>query len=152
MRFIFRLEKVLMLRHRQRDQATLRHAEARRRLEVAETRLAELVLTLEATQAELDEIKHKNRLTQELLHYHMLHCAGVQEDIRCTEAEVAEANRAAERTASELLEAHRAAEILEKLKERDQETWREGEAKRERDQMDEVAVTRHRMKEENHGP
>lgn len=152
MRFAFRLEKILTLRHRQREQATLRHAEARRRLEEAEARLAQLIRALTSTQAELDEVKRKNRVTHELLHYHMLHCAGVDHDIHRTQAEVAEANRAAERTAAELIEAHRAAEILEKLKERDQESWREEQARRERDEMDEVAVSRHRMKEENHGP
>jgi len=152
LRYTFRLERVLTIRNRQREQATLRHAEARKRLEEAEQRLDLLTHVLEATMHELDRAKHANRLNKETLHYHTLHCAGVKDDIKKTEYEVAEANVAAERTAAELLEAHRAAEVLEKLREKDFDAWKEQEAKKEMKQMDEVAVTRHRMKEENHGP
>lgn len=151
-KFEFRLERVLNIRHRQCEQATHRHAEARRRLELAELRLRELGELYERTEHDLDLAKHSNRLCKEVFHYHTLHCAGVKEDIRRAEREVAEVTIAAERTAAELLEAHRAAEVLEKLRQNELEAWKKDQAQKEMQQMDEVAVSRHRMKEENHGP
>jgi len=152
LKYAFRLERVLTLRCRQREQATLRHAEAKQRLMDAQAKLGALMAVLEKTLSALDQVKRSDRLCKETLHYHMLHCAGVKQDMARTESEIREADLVVERTTAELLEAHRATEVLEKLKEKDHEAWKEEQAKLEREQMDEVAVTRHRMKEENHGP
>lgn len=147
MRFVFRLDKVLGIRRREEDEAARLHAVARERLERARAWLMDLEGNMELTLALLEDDKRANRVDAETLHYHSLHCAGLESDMVCAEKEITVANEAVRLAALALTEAHKAVEILEKLRERDEEEWRKEELRKETIAMDEVAVMRHRAKE-----
>lgn len=147
MAFAFRLEKVLGIRRREEDEAARVHAVARERLDRARDWLSDLESNMRLTLALLDEDKKANRVDAEVLHYHSLHCAGLESDMELAEREICAANEAVRIAALALTEAHKAVEMLEKLRERDEEEWRKAELRRETLAMDEVAVMRHRSKE-----
>lgn len=147
MAFVFRLEKVLGVRRREEDEAAKVHALARERLDRARNWLIDLESNMRLTLSLLDEDKRADRVDAETLHYHSLHCAGLESDMACAEKEIAVANEAVRLAVLALTEAHKAVEMLEKLRERDEEEWRKAELRRETLAMDEVAVMRHRSKE-----
>jgi len=153
MAFVFRLERVLVVRCLQEDAAQQRHAAALEELREAERRLGELRTGLVATLDALDDVKRRDELTVEALHLHSLHVAGLRRAIHVARVDVQHGSAKAEQTGKELLEAHRAREALEKLRERELEGWQKAQVQRERKQLDEIAVSRHRFREEeNHGP
>lgn len=153
MSFVFRLERVLSVRCLQEDSAQQRHAEALECRSRAEGILCGLSGQLEQTLEQLDELKHNDELTPEALYLHSLHVSGLRRSIQTARSEFERRAAEAEKTAAELVEAHRAREALEKLREREHETWRRDIAQREAKQMDDLAATRRRAREEeNHGP
>lgn len=153
MPFAFRLERVLSVRRVQEEQAQLRHAEALERRCAAERALSTLSETLRQTLEDLDDLKRRDELTTEALHLHSLHVSGLRRSIHLARAELERRTAEVEASAAELLEAHRAREALDKLRERELDAWRREEAKREAKQIDEIAVSRRRTREEeNHGP
>lgn len=151
--FAFRLERVLSVRRLQEESAQQRHAEALEQCRRVEARLRDLAEQLARGLEELDDAKRRDALTTEAIHLHSLHSSGVRRMIQATRLEHERCTEEVERTAAELLEAHRAREALEKLRERELEAWRREESRREAIQIDEIAVTRRRTREEeNHGP
>jgi flagellar export protein FliJ len=151
--FAFRLERVLSVRRLQEESAQQRHAEALERQRAADALREALTCRLLESLEELDDLKRRDELTAEALYLHSLHVGGLRRDLLGARQQCARCAEEVERSASELLEAHRAVEALEKLRERDQAAWRHDESQREARAIDEVAVTRHRAREEeNHGP
>lgn len=147
MAFLFRLEKVLSVRKREEDEAARVHALARAKLDRARSALARLDGELAETRAALEEDQRADRVDGERLHVHSLRCAGLDVDMERTEREIEAANDEVRAAALALTEAHKAVEILQKLRERDEEAWKKSEARKEAYAMDEVAVMRHRSKE-----
>ena len=147
MGFVFRLERVLRLRLKERDEAAIKNALAARMLNEAREALAALEGELDDTEALLDRIKRADQLDGETLHYHRLHCVGLAMDIRQAEYQVMKCNEEVALAAQLLIEAHKASEILEKLKEHEVEEWRQEEHRKEVIKMDEVAVSGFRKKE-----
>ena len=153
MGFVFRLERVLAVRCLQEETVQQRHAEALERFRRAESALNDLHESLEQTLEELDDVKRRDELTPEALHLHSLHTSGVRRSLQVARVECDRRSAEVERTAAELLEAHRAREALEKSRERELEAWRRDQSRREANEIDEVAVSRRRAREEeNHGP
>ncbi|MDF1556259.1 MAG: flagellar FliJ family protein [Deferrisomatales bacterium] len=153
MGFAFRLERVLAVRRIEEDGARQRHAEAQEVLGNACAARDDALRRLGATLAGLDGLKRRDELSEQTLYLHSLHLAGLRREIDVARARVAAATRDVERTAAELLCAHQARESLEKLREREESSWRRGQATREAREIDEIAVQRsHARKEENHGP
>ena len=153
MAFRFRLEKVLSVRRIEEDAARLRHKEAANRLAEAR-RVCE---TLEGRRArcerELDDLKRRDELSGENLHLYGLHRAGLRRALAGARVEEVEAEAAEGRARDELIEAHRAREALVRLREREEAAWRQREKQREARSVDEMAVSRHRSREEGtHGP
>lgn len=153
MAFVFRLERVLGVRRLQEEAAQHCHAEALRACTEAAEAVRRLDADLGVALEELDDLKRRDRLTVDALYLHTLHTAGLRRRLFAARQEQRRAEERAEQTAAELLEAHRAVEALEKLKERDEAAWRRAQARREAEAIDEIAVLRHRAREEdNHGP
>lgn len=147
MAFEFRLEKVLSIRRSEEDEASRKFALAKARL----TKAREALLALEEAQDEnessLEAKKRADKLDGEYIHRHALRHAGLTHDIDLARNEIVAANHEARKANEALTEAHRAVEVLEKLRERDLEAFRKDQLRREAVQMDEVAVSRHRLKE-----
>ena len=136
MGFAFRLERVLSVRRIQEEEARERHEASQRELQRSQEVLAAREARLRQALDELDALKRRDELTSQALYLHSLH-----------------ASDRAEETGARLLEAHQAREALERLREREHASWRHQCARAEARQMDEIAVTRHRAREEeNHGP
>jgi flagellar FliJ protein len=153
MGFVFRLERVLAVRCLQEETVQQRHAEALERFRRAESALNDLRESLEQTLEELDDVKRRDELTPEALHLHSLHTSGVRRSLQVARVECDRQSADVARTAEELREAHRAREALEKLRERELEAWRRDQSRREANEIDEIAVSRRRAREEeNHGP
>lgn len=153
MAFSFRLERVLSVRRMQEEGAQHRHREAQARLLAAEALIEGLSQELHAALEELDDLKRRDELTTDVLYLHSLHSSGLRRQLHRARRDLADRAAEAERAGAELLEAHRAVEALEKLRERDEAAWRKDRARKEADAIDEIAVSRHRAREEeNHGP
>ncbi|MBI5017367.1 MAG: flagellar export protein FliJ [Deltaproteobacteria bacterium] len=153
MAFTFRLERVLSVRRLQEEAAQQRHARARERCLAAEAAVADLSAEMHAALEALDALKRCDELTADALYLHSLHASGLRRRLHVARTELARCAAEVERAATELVEAHRAVEALEKLRERDEATWRKERARKEADAIDEIAVSRHRAREEeNHGP
>lgn len=138
---------MLSIRIRERDEAARKSALARQKVREALDHLAWLEACLKKADAELDDKKARNILDGEALHLHGLCCAGLSIDMEVAEIAIMKANLAADQAAKELAEAHKATEVLEKLKEKEFETWQKEELRKEAIAMDEVAVTRFLKKE-----
>lgn len=147
MAFSFRLEKVLSIRRTEEDEASRKFAIAKARLTRAREALLALEEALEDNEASLEAKKRADKLDGEYIHRHGLRHAGLIHDIDLARSEVVAANGAARKAGEALTEAHRAVEVLEKLRERDLEAFHKDQQRREAVQMDEVAVSRHRLKE-----
>lgn len=153
MPFRFRLEKVLGVRRLQEEGAQARHAAALAALRSAEECIAELSLGLSRSLEELDVLKRCDQLTTEAIYLHTLHVAGVRRQLQAARSSRVAAQARADRTAAELLEAHQAREALERLRERQEAAWRQEQAGKDARLIDEIAVSRHRAREEeSHGP
>ena len=153
MPFVFRLERVLSVRRIQEETAQQRQAEARSELLRSQGVLEEACARLRRAQEDLDERKRRDDLTSEALHLHSLHVAGQRQAIERAREAVSAASKHLEEAREALLEAHRAREALERLREREEITWKRREARQEARAVDEIAVSRHRAREEeNHGP
>jgi len=151
--FVFRLEKVLSVRCIQEEAAQQRLTQARETLERSRAELGARQAELLRSAEELDGLKRGDELTQGDLYLHSLHLAGLRRRIQAAREAVDRAVQDAEAASAELLQAHQAREALEKLRERDQEAWRADQSRREAKHLDEMAVSRHRAREEeNHGP
>jgi len=151
--FRFRLERVLTVRRLEEDRARQRHAEAQLALQHATAAWNDAQRRLRAGLVRLDELKHRDELSEQALYLHALHAAGLRREIDAARARVAMAEREVEATAAALLRAHQAREALEKLREREETAWRRDQAAREAREMDEIAVLRSRTREEEtHGP
>jgi flagellar export protein FliJ len=151
--FAFRLERVLSVRRLQEEGAQHRHRQAQDRRLAAQALVDELSGELHAALEELDDLKRRDELTADALYLHSLHAAGLRRQLHRARHDLAGCAAEVERTGAELLEAHRAVEALEKLRERDEAVWRKNRARKEADAIDEIAVSRHRAREEeNHGP
>jgi len=151
--FAFRLEKVLSVRRIQEEAAQQELARAREELARARRVLESVEGELLAALEEVDALKRSDDLTPEALYLHSLHLAGLRRKIDQARRGVAGASEAAEAAAARVLEAHRAREGLERLREREEVAWRKEQGRRESLQIDEMAVSRHRAREEeNHGP
>lgn len=147
MAYVFKMERILVLRIKERDRLAREFALAKAKLQQARLTLAALESELESTQKSLEEIKKEDRLDHKELYYHALHITGLETDIIKAESEVITANREAAKAMETLTEAHKEAEIMEKLKERDFEAWQKAQLKKEAVAMDELAVSRYRKKE-----
>lgn len=147
MAYAFKLERLLVLRIKERDRLAREFAVAKARLQEARLHLSCLESDLEKTQKSLEGIKKEDRLDNKELHYHALHITGLEVDIVKAENEVITANREAAKAMEALTNAHKEAEIMEKLKERDFEAWQKAVLKKEAIAMDELAVSRYRKKE-----
>ena len=153
MAFVFRLDRVLGVRRIQEEAAQQRNAEAQEALRRAREADQELRQTLAGALEEFDELKRGDRVTPEALYLHSLHLAGMRRKLEASRTRVEEAATAAQKAAEELLEAHQAREALERLREREKAAWDKLQAQKEARQVDEIAVSRHRTREEeNHGP
>lgn len=153
MGFAFRLERVLSVRRIQEDEAQRKHADARAELRAADESLQLLESMVVNAQRQLDELKHRDQLTAEALHLFSLHMAGMRRRVAAARVRVETAQDEVDQTSAELLEAHRARETLERLRGREEAAWRKRQAQLEVKQLDEIAVSRHRAREEeNHGP
>ena len=153
MAFRFRLERVLTVRRLEEDRARQHHAEAQVALQHATAARDDAQGRLRAGLVRLDELKHHDELSEQALYLHALHAAGLRREIDTARGRVVVAEKEAERTAAELLRAHQAREALEKLREREETTWRRDQAAREAREIDEIAVLRSRSREEEtHGP
>lgn len=153
MAFVFRLERVLGVRRIQEDAAQQRHAAARAALEQARRADEDLRARLSQAMEEFDGLKHRDELTAEAVHLHSLHLAGLRRRLDESRVRVEEAARAEQEAAVELREAHQARESLERLRERERLAWNDRQARQEARHVDEIAVSRHRSREEeNHGP
>ena len=151
--FAFRLERVLSVRRVQEEAARLRHAEAEEKLRTAREILAGLRERLASALEDFDDLKRKDKVTAEALYLHTLHLAGLRREIDVARIRLAEAAAEAERTAGELSTAHKAKKGLERHREREETEWRRQETQKEAKQVDEIAVSRHRAREEDtHGP
>jgi flagellar export protein FliJ len=151
--FTFRLEKVLSVRRLQEEAAQQALAQAREELARASATLVSLEGDLLTAQEEVDALKRSDELTPEALYLHSLHGAGLRRKIDQARQVLARASDAAEAAAARVLEAHRAREALERLREREEVSWRKDQDRREARELDEIAVSRHRAREEeNHGP
>jgi flagellar export protein FliJ len=153
MPFRFRLEKVLSVRRLQEESAQLRHAAALARLRAVELAIAELTGCLTASLEDLDGLKRRDELTAEALYLHTLHVAGLRRRLQGAKSDRGAAETEAERTGTELLAAHQAREALEKLRDRQEAAWRQEQHDKDARALDEIAVSRHRAREEeSHGP
>ena len=153
MGFVFRLERVLAVRRIEEDGARQRHGEAQEALRGACGARDDALRRQCASLERLDGLKRRDELNEQALYLHSLHLAGLRREIDAARAWVAAAEREVGRTAAELLCAHQAREALEKLREREEHSWRRDQTTREAREMDEIAVQRsHARKEENHGP
>lgn len=153
MAFVFRLERVLGVRRIQEDLAQQKRASAAATLDEARRADEALRAELRAAFEAFDTLKHRDELTAEALHLHSLHLAGMRRRLEWSRVRVAEAAQALRRAEGELREAHQAREALERLRERERRAWKDREARQEARQVDEIAVSRHRSREEeNHGP
>ncbi len=153
MAFAFRLEKVLSVRRLQEEAAQQELVRVRQELSRANAALTALEDELLTASHEVDDLKRSDELTPEALYLHSLHVAGLRRRIEQARHAVAAAAAEAEAAAAQLVDAHRAREALERLREREEATWRREQGRRESLQIDEIAVTRHRAREEeNHGP
>lgn len=153
MAFRFRLEKVLAVRRREEEEAERRHAEARRERDRAREEVERQRAALARANEALDALKRKGEMSAEDLFLHASHVAGVRRRLREAEAGLAEAEDRMRREHEALLQAHQAREALEKLREREEARWKEAERRRETQILDEVALTRRPLgEEEPHGP
>lgn len=153
MSFVFRLERVLSVRRIQEEQALQRQAEAHSELLRAQASLDEARDRLLRAQEELDERKRRDALTSEALHLHSLHVAGQRQTIERRRTQVSEASERLDQARKAVLEAHRAREGLDRLRQREEAAWRRLQNRQEARAADEIAVARHRAREEeNHGP
>ena len=153
MEFAFRLERVLSVRRIQEDAAREAHARAQDRLQIARITMEELRDRLGRALEAFDETKRRDELSTETLHLHALHLAGLRRDIELARHRVVETTAELERSASELLRAHTRRKALERFREREESQWRKRQARKEARHLDEIAVSRHRAREEeSHGP
>lgn len=147
MAFKFRLEKVLSIRLREQDEASRKNALAQQRLVQARNALVAVEEDKRCTEENLERIKREDILDAKTLHLHALRFAGLAVDIEKAVVEIARANNEARIAAEILAEVHKSVEILKKLRERDEKEYNANLQKKERAEMDEIAVTRFRMKE-----
>ncbi len=153
MAFRFRLEKVLSVRRIREEEAHQRMADARERLARAQGEVEGLEARIAQAHQDLDALKRRDELSSEALYLHGLHMAGLRRELARAREELAVARREADEAHARLVEAHRDREALERLREREERQWERDQARRESRRMDEVALTRHRSREEeNHGP
>ncbi len=153
MPFTFRLEKVLSVRRIQQDAAQQRCAEAQQALDRCVADRGALQGQLQAAFEDLDAHKRRDALTPQLLHLHAVHADSLRARLAEAERRVASAESDLAEASAALLEAHRAREALEKLREREQAAWQRSQKQAEARHVDELAVSRHRARqEEDHGP
>jgi flagellar export protein FliJ len=151
--FVFRLERVLSVRRIEEDGARQVHAEAQDILRGARAARDDAQHRLGSSLSRLDDLKRRDELSEQALYLHSLHQAGLRREIDVARTRVAAAEQEVERAAEELLCAHQAREALEKLRDREESSWRRDQAAREAREIDELAVQRSRAREEeNHGP
>jgi flagellar export protein FliJ len=82
-----------------------------------------------------------------------LRLTGLRREIETAQVCVDEATRNLEQASSALSEAHQRRKSLERHREREELEWRRGQARKEARDIDEIAVSRHRAREEeSHGP
>jgi len=139
--FRFRLEKILRLRHRKVEERGRQVREAAELLAACEERIA-------AARAEIAEIyaTPAGRRDGAADLAWLRQRADWLTRLREVRDELEEAGQAAavrvDQARARLLAAHRDEEILERLKQRQQEAWRQEQARRERKLLDEVAAVR----------
>lgn len=151
--FNFRLERVLSVRRVEEEAARVSHSEAEERLQIARAALGELRSRLLAVLEAFDALKYRDEVTAEALYLHTLHLAGLRREIESARVRVAKAAVEVERTNAALSEAYKAKKSLERFREREETEWRRGQVRKETKQTDEIAVSRHRAREEeNRGP
>lgn len=147
MAYAFKLERVLVIRRKERDFCATELARAKARVTEIRNYLAKLEEDRVNTEYRLESVKKENRLDQRELYLHSLHCAGLESDVAGAEEELIKANQLAAAAMEALNQAHKALEILERLKEKDFEAWQKEQLRKETVAMDELAVSGFRNKE-----
>ncbi|RMH56217.1 MAG: flagellar export protein FliJ [Candidatus Hydrogenedentota bacterium] len=138
-RFRFRLERVLSVRRHEEDREKLRFAVAVRNLEEARK-------NLRATREELRRAVEKGAAVaaarptiEDLVRDYEYRAALLRREERETKA-VEEAQERYEEARRYLIEARKKRRLLERLRERRFEEWREEEIRREQEELDEMGV------------
>lgn len=141
----FSLETVLSYRERLEDIAKNELGAARSSEEKVKTALerqkneyAELVLLIE-------KVQHQGVDINELI-FHEGHLTFVKKAIATLEEELVEKRKAVEKSRQHLLEKSRDRQVMEKLKERQDDAWKQHLNKKEAAILDEIAIAFHERK------
>lgn len=138
-RFVFSLQKVLDYRRRLEEQAIRDFAEAQRQLEHERATLARLM----ALRGEcLNRSRRTHQLVVEMLDVEQTYLSALEERIEAQRQRVAEAERVLEERRQALIEAQRGRKMLERLREKHYERWRQEFLRTEQKALDDLATVR----------
>lgn len=138
-RFVFSLQKVLDYRQRLEEQAIRAFAEAQRQLHNEQAVLEHLLLSREAC---LNLSHRTHRLTVEMLDVEQKYLSVLEERIQQQHQRIEEAKALLERRRQELIVAQRERKILERLREKQYELWRQELLRAEQKALDDLASVR----------
>ncbi len=142
MGFSFRFESLLSYRAHQKEQAQIALAGARERLREANETLAALRAEQQKALESFARVR-RGPVGADAIRNHADYLSALGRRIQAKEEEVRAGEQEVEKRLQDLLERTRAHSIMEKLKEKDYETWLSEQRRQERKILDETAILRH---------
>lgn len=144
--FKFRLQTVLDMRRREEEARSRELAAALNMLVAENARLTELRILEADALAEYHRLQQAGPLDVQAIQWFQAYSVGIGLAIREQLQRVAEAERHAEARRAALLDAARAKEVLDQLKDKALEAYRQAEDRAEAKALDEMATQRHARK------
>ncbi len=142
MGFTFRFEALLKYRAHRKERAEVALGRAQRQLLQARETLESLQNRLREAGGEIQDAL-KKRASAERLRNHVDFVSGLRGRIQAQEQEVTQRREDVRARMKDVVESTRNVRIVEKLKERDHQTWLQEEQHQEQKVLDEMAVIRH---------
>jgi flagellar FliJ protein len=142
MGFTFRFEALLTHRAHRKERAEIELGRARKRMREAREAVEALQGRLQETGEELQRAL-KGRASATLLQSHADFVSGLEARIQAREAELERCREDVRDRVKVVLERTREMQIVEKLKEKDHQSWLREEKRKEQKVLDEIAVIRH---------
>lgn len=142
--FKFRFQSVLEARQKKLEDCQLEFAKAKNRLHQENLVLSNLIKVLNETELSLEEVLKSGNIDQTIIFVHQNYIIKIKEDIKKQKIIIEQAEKELEEKNHLMLEALKAKKVMEKLKERALEEFKENIQRHEMIQIDEIATCRYK--------
>ncbi len=143
-RFVFRLDAVHKVRQRKLDEARRVVAERQRRIVQIQQRIDACRRGIAATEGDSRHAQREGRPDLVMIRRYRSYIGAMHRGIADAEIALGEERRQLRAEQEALAHANKEVKVIEKLRERQWERHRRGEARAERIESDEIALQRHR--------